>query len=257
MYKCLSCYRTYQRKTYFDRHVILCEYLSKSKREKRIEIEELEDTPSIRELYNIILELGAKCNKLESKLNAVLKNTNVTKQKLNIVNWLNQTCVNADIEDYTTWIGRLVITECHLNHLFETDYVGGVLAVLKEYLPLNINIGNNNIDILPIRAFTTKDNVFYIYHKLKQQWSIVDLVDFNKLMYLFDKLFMAQFVKWQNANKHRISTEDKFQHIYSSNLTKIMGGNNSRNHLYSRIKKELYLYIRNEPPTIIEYEITY
>ena len=86
---------------------------------------------------------------------------------------------------------------------------------------------------------------------------MVDLECFNKLMYLFDNLFMGEFIKWQNTNKHRISIEDNFQDIYSRNLKNIMGGKNTREQLYSRIKKELYLYIRDEPPSILEYEITY
>jgi len=255
MFTCISCQRSYQRKTYFDRHVIACEFLSKSKREKTIESEELEDTPSVRELYAIILELATKCNQLEGKLNAVSKWTNITKQKLNIVNWLNTNHNNDEIEDYATWFGNVKITETHLNHLFETDYVGGIVAALKEYLPIKKQ--NDNIDTRPLRAFTSKDNVFYLYNKSDKQWKMVDLECFNKLMYLFDNIFMGEFVKWQNTNKHRISIEDNFQDIYSRNLKNIMGGKNTREQLYSRIKKELYLYIRDEPPSILEYEITY
>ena len=255
MHTCLFCYRKYQRKHYFDRHVIACEYLSKSKREKTIESEELEDTPSVRELYTIILELASKCNQLESKLNAILKWTNITKKKINIISWLNTNHNNDEIEDYDTWFGNMKITETHLNNLFETDYVGGVVAALKEYLPSKKN--NKDIDTRPLRAFTSKDNVFYLYNKSDKQWKLVDLECFKKLMHLFDKLFMSEFIKWQNTNKHRMLTEDKFQDIYSRNLKNIMGGKNTREQLYSRIKKELYLYIRDEPPSILEYEITY
>ena len=255
MFTCLSCQRSYQRKIYFDRHVIVCEFLSKSKRERTLESEELEDTPSVRQLYSIILELAAKCNQLESKLNDVSKWTKITKQKLNIVNWLNTNHNNEQIEDYDVWFRGIEINEKHLNHLFETDYVGGVVAALKEYLPSKNN--STDIDTRPLRAFTSKDNVFYLYNKTDKEWKMVDLECFNKLMYLFDKLFMGGFIKWQNENKGRISIEDNFQDIYSQNLKNIMGGKATREQLYSRIKKELYLYIRDEPPSILEYEITY
>ena len=67
---------------------------------------------------------------------------------------------------------------------------------------------------------------------------------------------MGEFIKWQNANKHKIALDD-FHEQYSNNMKKIMGGNNTREQLYSRIKKELYMYIRKDPPNILEYEVSY
>jgi len=255
MHTCVYCHRKYQRKVYFDRHVIACEFLSKSKREKTIESEELEDTPSVRELYNIILELASKCNQLEGKLNSISKWTNITKEKINIVNWLNTNYSNEKINDYNNWFNNLKINETQLNYLFERGYVEGVVAVLKEYLPSKKK--DTDIDTRPLKAFTGKENIFYMYHASEKKWEIVDSECFNKLMYLFDKLFMGEFIKWQNENKHRMLNEDSFQDIYSRNLKHIMGGKYTREQLYSRIKKELYLYIRNDPPNILEYEITY
>jgi hypothetical protein len=251
MFKCVHCQRNYQRKIYFERHVITCEFLSKSKRETTLEFEELADTPSVRELYSIIMGLASKCKQLETKLDAISKWTNITKQKLNIIDWLNTNHTSANLQDYTAWFNAITIGPAHLEYLFETDYVEGVVAFLKERLP-----PNNNNDVRPLRAFTSKENVFYLYQQAEKKWVHVDQETFNKLMYLLDKLFMGQFIAWQNANKHKITSDD-FPAIYSANMKKIMGGNNTREQLYSRIKKELYMYIRSEPPNILEYEVTF
>ena len=40
-------------------------------------------------------------------------------------------------------------------------------------------------------------------------------------------------------------------------MKKVMGGTFTREQLYSRIKKELYIHIRCDPPNILEYEISY
>jgi len=248
MFKCIHCQRNYQRKIYFDRHTITCEFLSKSKREQTLELEELADTPSVRELYTIIMGLANKCKQLESKLDAISKWTNITKQKVNIIDWLNTNQNSAPIPDYNTWFQQISVQPENLEHLFETDYVDGVLAILKERLPQTAE--------RPLRAFTSKENVFYMYQQEGKTWVQVDQETFNKLMYLLDKLFMGQFIAWQNANKHKITSDD-FPAIYSANMKKIMGGSNTREQLYSRIKKELYMYIRSDPPNIMEYEVTF
>ena len=37
MHTCLYCQREYQRKVYFDRHVIACQFLSKTKKDNELE----------------------------------------------------------------------------------------------------------------------------------------------------------------------------------------------------------------------------
>lgn len=248
MFSCVHCQRTYRRKIYFDKHIIACEFLSKSKREHTLEFEELADTPSVRELYSIIMGLASKCKQLETKLDAISKWTNITKQKLNIVDWLNANHHSALMQDYDDWLKEIKVEPEHLHQLFATDYVDGVVAFLKKQLP--------NETTRPLCAFTSKDNAFYMYNQAEKKWKGLDSETFNKLMYLLDKLFMGEFIKWQNANKHKIALDD-FHEQYSNNMKKIMGGNNTREQLYSRIKKELYMYIRKDPPNILEYEVSY
>ncbi len=242
MFTCSHCLRNYQRKTYFDRHVIACQYLSKTKRERVLEIEESADTPSVRELYAIIMELAAKCNTLETKMAAINKWAHITKQKLNITDWLNTTYANA--KDYDQWFATLNVTKADLAVLFETDYVNGVVAILKPQL-------SPTYEVRPVRAFTSKENTFYIY---RQKWVLCDDETFKKLMYLFDKQFMREFITWQNEHKNKVNTDESFSEVYARNMKKIMGGNNTREQLYSRIKKELYLHLRSDPPNIMEYE---
>jgi hypothetical protein len=246
MFLCNYCQRSYQRKIYFDRHVIACQFLSKTKKERSIESEELSDTPSVRELYSIILELSAKCNTLESKLNEISKWTSITKKKLNIIDWLNTT-YSAGIE-YSDWVNSIKITKSDLNVLFESDFVNGVVSILQRYLILD------NVET-PIRAFKNKENAFYI--RQSHIWVMCDSDTFTQLMYLFDKQFMNEFIIWQTENKSRMSSDDSFSTLYARNMKKIMGGNYTREQLYSRIKKELYMYICCEPPTILEYETTF
>ena len=246
MFTCVHCQRNYQRKLYFDRHVITCQFLAKPRRERELEIEELADTPSVRELYDIIMALAAKCNELETKMTAINKWTNITKQKLNITDWLNSSYSKEAQVDYNLWFDAFNVTQTELTGLFETDYVGGVMQLLKQKLLLTD-------EERPMRAFTSKENTFYIYRP-EQKWLMCEPETFTKLMHLLDKQFMREFICWQNANKYRMSTDDSFTFTYSHNLKKVMGGNYTREQLYARIKKELYQYLRSDPPNILEYE---
>lgn len=246
MFQCEYCHRTYQRKIFFDRHTIACQYLTKTKKERAVESEELADTPTIRELYSIILELSAKCNSLETKLTAISKWTNITKKKLNITDWLNTTYSSAN--DYNDWFQTIKVTKADLNALFDSDYVNGVIVALHRQLVIDN-------DDCPIRAFKGKENAFYI--KQGKTWNMCDTETFTKLMYLLDKQFMNEFILWQTENKSRMSGEDSFSELYARNMKKIMGGNYMREQLYSRIKKEMFSLICRDPPNILEYNTTF
>ena len=247
MFCCMHCQRNYQRKLFFDRHVIACQFLSKSKKERVLEREELSDTPSVRELYSIILELGAKCKDLETKLTTINKWAHITKQKLNITDWLNTTYPLA--KDYDNWFNTLHVTQKELAVLFETDYVEGVVSILKQHW-------KEEESAYPIKAFTVKENTFYIYTPAAK-WRLCEPETFTKLMHLLDNQFMREFIAWQNANKQRMATEDSFSEVYAKNMKKIMGGSSTREQLYTRIKKEWYMHLRGEPPSIVEYETTF
>jgi len=240
MFSCSYCQRNYQRKIYFDRHVIACQFLSKNKRERDLETEELADTPSVRDLYAIILELAAKCQTLETKMQAMNKWAHITKQKLNITEWLNTTQPTA--MDYNEWVENLTLNQNDLNALFETDYVGGVMAILKKQPSTDG----------PVRAFIGKENTFYIF---QGKWLLCDSDTFTKLMHLFDKQFMREFIVWQTDNKKRMVTDDSFSDLYARNMKKIMGGSYNREQLYTRIKREWYLHMRSDPPKMVEYEM--
>jgi hypothetical protein len=231
MFCCTYCQRNFQRKIYFDRHVIACQYLSKTSNERKLETEELSDTPSVRALYDVVLALAAKCNALEAKLTDLSKWTNIAKQKLNITDWLNATYPAG--QNYQDWFNLLPVTSEDLLVLFETNYAQGVVHVLKAQLKQEDR---------PLRAYTNKENTFYI--KQEAQWILCTDETFTKLMYLLDKQFMREFIAWQTANKSRMATDDSFSEVYAKNMKKVMGGNSTREQLYARIKKELYSQLR-------------
>ena len=243
---CDFCNREYQRKIYFDRHVAVCRLLSKTKRERHVETEELSDKPpTMRELYLVVMELTSKCSQLEQKVQDMSAWINRKKKKVNICEWLNAK-YNCNINNYCTWVNAIVIYRENLESIFSDDYVPGMVDTIKKLLLLD--------DLKkPVRAFTTQDNVFYIY-TLKNEtsaechWIMMDNDLFNKLMYVLDKQMMNEFVKWQKENKTKMCLDDNAMMTYAKNVKKLMGGSSSREQLYSRVKRDVYNYLKEEPP---------
>jgi len=230
MHNCPYCQRAYSRKIYFDRHVGICEYLAKSKREKKIDNEERHNTPSISDLYTVVMELVIKNKQLEEKVEELIKRGGVTKQKqkLNHIEWLNTTFTHA--ADYNGWLKNVVVTRDDLNIFFDTDYVGGVMSALKQQLVLSD-------EERPLRA-SDQANVFYVF--IDNKWIQMDNETYLKIMYVFDQKIMIEFGHWQQENKEKLF-RDNFSHKFNKYMKNMMA---TREPLYSRVKKGLFNYLR-------------
>ena len=248
-YTCESCHRGYQRKTYYNRHVLLCEIMRKSVKERQLENEERADTPTVRALYEVILELANKMTAMERQIKELSKLADYKKRKINILDWLNETRQPNEtaIEDFL--LGFKVVEWKHLEHLFQHDYPSAVLQVLQEALPLNIDGGGGAI----IKAFDQKTNVLFVYSKVEVKWIILPEPMFKSLLHRLDKLFLAAFVNWQKENAAKMEQDD-FAMKYAQNVKKVMGGNLSRDQIYSRIKIDLYKYLKVGTTNITECE---
>jgi len=236
MYCCPHCQRDYQRKTYFDRHVGVCKILCQSKQKQKLESEERIDTPTFRQLYTIVMELVLKNNQLEEKVKEMSTWTNIKQRKINTIDWLNITYNGAN--DYSDWLNTIQVTQAHLKVLFDSDYANGVMSTLKQMLPLEDDYNR------PLRAFNTKNNMFYLFNQADKKWLEMDNDTYLKLMYALDKKMVVEFGKWQRANKDKMYLDD-FSLTYTNYTKKVMA---TREQMYSRVKKELYNYLR-QPAT--------
>ena len=82
---CRVCNKKYINKASLNKHNILCDFKMKTKRERQIELEELEDIPSHYQLVKIVQELTLKLIKTEEKMAEMQKFVYKKKQKLNII----------------------------------------------------------------------------------------------------------------------------------------------------------------------------
>jgi len=246
-YTCASCRRDYQRKIYYSRHVAVCELMSKTIKERRLENEECADTPSARVMYEIILELTHKISQMEQKIQELSKWTDLKKKKINAVDWLNKTQKENPslIPSLEEFLSKITVQRNHLEYLFQNDYTSGIVNVLQELLPLE------HSDIHAIKAFEQKNNILFAYDG--KQWSILSDALFQQLINSVVKHLLDDFVKWQNENSEKMDQDD-FALKYSANVKKIMGGGLTRTQVYSKVKLELYKYLKINIKNIIEYQ---
>lgn len=239
-FTCATCHRIYHRKSYYSRHVLLCEIMNKSVKERQLENEERSDTPTVRGLYEIILELTKKMNAMDQRLQELAKWTDIKKRKINILEWLNANPEKIGTisggGSFEAFILQLKVTRRHLEYLFRSDYTSTILHILQENLPLEDGTKTN-----VMKAFEQKANVLYVY--TQGQWVIATEQLVQTLLYVVDKKLLGEFIKWQTENAVNMADDD-FALKYAVNVKKIMGGNLSREQIYSRLKIDLYKYLK-------------
>ena len=229
---CGFCSKKFTRKTYYDRHILICDLLSKSKKERKLEMEEDEDTPTVRKLYEIIMEMSIKYKKMEEKMEELSKYVDTKKKRLNIIEWLNATYKSSD--PFEMWMNKIKVERKHLESIFSHDYVYGTLHILKDF--------NNNEHI---RCYDQKDDTLFIFTTTTEEvpvpvWSEMSQSQFDKMMDFISKQFLHEFVLWQNENKHRME-DDNYAMTYMTNIKKMNGGNNTTTEqLYRKIHREVY-----------------
>ena len=225
------------------------------------EEEEHADTPTVRVLYEIILEMNAKMVKMEARLDECEKWSDSNKRKLNVVGWLNER-YNPYPVTYTVWFNSIKLTRQHLEMIFEMDYVMGISSILQSLLPatelpraaprsqvqehpdeLPRAAPRPQAELPPIKCFNQKDNILFIYENDK--WDVMPNGLFDKLIMTLSKKLIGEFFLWQNENIDKLEN-DAFATLHAKNLKKVMGGSVSIEVLSLRVKKELYKYLKTD-----------
>jgi len=257
-YVCNSCNRGYQRKIYFTRHVAVCDLMSKSIKERQLENQETDDTPTVRALYDVILEITNKMEHMQRKINELSKWADLKKKKLNMVDWLNTNHSSSSL--FEELLTNIKVERNHLDYLFQYDYIGTITKLLFDSLPLD------KLDTHSIKAFDQKPNTLYAFtyyntdntsdntsDNKTSQWAILTSLKLQELIDIASKQLLDEFIKWQKENASKMN-EDDFAIKYASNVKKMMGGGMSREQLCNRVKLDLYKYLKVNIKNITEYQ---
>ena len=265
---CTYCKKIYIRKASYNNHLIKCKLCrfssncgkteSESESETELESESepvvtmdsLKKDLTIHNLFAMVIMLYNKYEKLENEYTELKKYVNVTKNKINILDYLNENFkhdfmnMDAGGSNITKFMDEIVIGEDQLQKIFKYDYVDGIFNIICDY----INVKGS---LVPIKCFNTKENILYIFDG--ELWLIMDDNYLRKFIKSFDKKILTKFVEWKKIAEKTIDSEI-FGEIYIQNMKKVIGGNYEKKNPIAMIKNRLYKHLKVDLKSIVYYD---
>ena len=268
---CTYCGKGYKSRNAFDKHLILCEILSKAKNNHKnknnnaiqLDIEEDDDIPSNRRMYLMLLELGNKYNKLEQKMEEMNKWVVQKKKKINMLEWLKTSIEPTYTFDMLP--SKIIVTDTiiefllnnsfndTLNELFSTNlYVKHDTATKEEATDAKAT------EVLPLFASGQKANTFYIYDKLKtydkEEWEELSKDKFIKFLNIIQMKISKAFSEWKKTNKSKLSDDEALNTLCDKASVKIMAPNFKQEVTYIKVKNMMYNKMKTDVKALVEYE---
>ncbi len=243
---CVYCGKSYKTRTFLDKHLILCEIYYKSKNNTKSIINESEEEiiiPSQKILYQIILELSLKCNKLENKVNELTKFMTKKIKKVDILEYLNTNLSNQSLILFDNITEIIKVTPNDIEYLFNNSYLDTMNHILSKSIYKNEEIE------LPIQAFNQKTNHIYIFDKSNENkncWQIMPREKLIKFLNIIQFKISKAFSEWRKNNLIDLN-DDKQSILYDKTFSKLMSPefkldatyNKYYNNIYNKIKKDL------------------
>jgi len=244
---CVYCGKSYKKKSNLEKHTNLCELLNKSK--KSLVIEDEEEIPSQRKIYQILLELGNKYNRLEEKVDELNKWVVKKKKKINVIDWLN-TNITPEIK-FENLIEKIKIIDDDVKYLFENNFIDTLNHIFSR------NIYNLSESEYPIFAFVQKSNIFYIYENEESGWlelSKENLIKFLNKVHM--KLFRV-FRQHKIDNADKIQEEESFSLLCDKTSLKMMNVDFRQESILGKIRTNMYTRMKTDMKALVEYEFEF
>jgi hypothetical protein len=240
-HKCVNCSKTFKLKHNYNKHILLCDILYES-----TETNDKEFTN--KKLFDIVVKLTTKCNKMESKIQKLEKLLIKEIKKINIIDYLNEHFPpkhsNKKIENFTDNIKNIEITDEYVDIVYKNGCQNGIYMILQKLYPLTTNIHHN------FKYFTSKSKQFYVYDDNK--WNI-DLNNENiyKLICKIHSKLLRKYFKW----KQTINTDNDTS--YQDKFNILTQFDRDRDILCLKISKLFSNYINMNLNNISEYKFTF
>lgn len=247
---CVYCGKGYKTRSTMDKHLVLCEIMYKSKK-SHSQITDVEQVvlPNQKQMYDIILELTLKCNKLEEKVDRFARWVENKKKKINVIEWLNfnfkPTFLFNELAD------KITFTDVDRDGL----HSNGFLTTFSELIK-NVFIENGNQ--LPLFCTEQKTNKMYIYNKsLDNDNALWMQLDNEKMLAFVDKIYMKavkSLTDWRKELERTNQYNNDNTDIYNKTLAKLLNLNFNHNATRNKIKSIIYNNMKVDVNTMIEFE---
>lgn len=240
-YTCPLCKKGYTRKSSLEKHVILCEFRSKSKLELQVAVEEASDKPTYDQLVKIVQELSIKYVKMEEKMTEMQQYIDRKKKKVDVISWLNSHV--KPTTGFLEWVGSIVTVEqSHFLHLLRPETT--IFDSLHEVFTFNLD---KRDFVCPIKCFAQKNGVFYICEPEQENgfvWVELELKDFVLLLKQIQRKMIGELSEWRKENRQLFAENDRVADQFNKAVIKLMNITFTQDANMSRIKNGLYHYLK-------------
>jgi len=238
-YDCSFCGKTFRQKFNYDRHILPCEFFSKSKKEQDFDIDNNYPLPTQREMFSLMQHMVLRIDKLE-KDNNQLRHLN-RRRKIKVLDYLNGDSIENPIYSFTDWVRNVILPDVknHLETVFEKDLLTGMTELLVQNI-------NNKEKMVPIASFQCDKNIYYIYDLEGEfnslQWFKLDSHEMDQYLCRMTKQFIYDFNNiWHRENEEKIRNNEDWEEKSVHYYTKILGGTRMKDQtLYRKIREFVY-----------------
>ena len=241
LYSCALCKKDYTRKSSLDKHIVLCEFKSKSKLELQVAVEEAPDKPTYDQLVQIVQELSIKYVKMEEKMGEMQQYIDRKKKKVDVIGWLN-THVKPTT-GFLEWVNSIVTVEpSHFLYLLRPETT--IFETIHEVFAYNLE---KRDFICPLTCFAQKNGVFYICEPEQENgfvWVELELKDFVLFLKQVQRKLIGELSEWRKTNQKLFYENDKIADQFNKAVIKLMNITFVQDANMSRIKNSLYHYLK-------------
>lgn len=251
--ECKYCGKTFKRRRYFEKHILLCEqlrndiHIPESKYILQAELEEDEDTLSMGDTKRLLMILLKKCETLEKRVQTLEGQNRRIQKHIRIEEWLD---ANVKPEKhFLEWVASFEVSRTQTEYVFENDFILGTLHTLQSMFPIETREQH------PIRCFQHKQGVFYIYDE-DASWKVMQQHTFEKMFMLCIQKFLKWFYVWKDENIEKIENDEEYHDKYVLYMRRVMGTTKKDELNHRLVRTKLFHYLKSSIKQLIEYEYT-
>jgi hypothetical protein len=244
---CKYCGKSYLKKTNLDKHVILCELLNTSKSKTTVDDEE--EVPSQRKMYQLLLEMGSKLNKLDEKVDELNKWVIKKKKKINVIEWLNNH-LTPEI-NFDSLIEKIIIEKDDIQYLFQNNFADTMNHIFSR------NIYNISESEYPIFAFVQKSNAFYIYENEEAGWMELNREKLVKFLNRVHTKLYRIYLEWKKENITQIEDDEKLSLLCDKTTCKMMDVDFRQESILGKIRSNMYGRMKTDMKALVEYDFEF
>ena len=240
---CKYCNKTYKSSAHLEKHSLLCKLSCDIACEK---MSVLQNIPSHKTMYYMLLELANKYKGLEDKYDHLNKWVVKKKKKINLTQWLNDNVQQPTCDNYIYYFDKhFEVLLADIDSLFHANYNDFFSFILQKM----------NFDGAPIIAFSEKTN--YIYGYLDHKWCELTKAQLSSLFFRCKKTIFSKAFELKTLKKDEIAKNDKLEAKFDRLMLKLINAEMADGGLYNKLRFALYTRIRKDIKNIVEYDLEF